>query len=266
MIVDQQASLFAADGVRIHAVHRVATDRSSNIAFVVVHGFTGNQSQPRVVKVTDELRDFGGVVSLDLRGHGKSGGSCTVGMDEVLDVTAAVAWARRLGYRHVVTVGFSMGGSVVVRQGAIFREARDRADVVVSVSAPAFWYYRGTGVMRFVHHMVLTRTGRALVRARRVRVGSRPWPTPPPLAPADAAAIFGHTPLLIVHGTVDRYFPLEHPRALYRAAINGGSHESDLWIIDGFDHAESAIERSTVRQIGAWASERVLAQAKGMES
>ena len=98
MIVYQRGTLIAADGVRIHAVHRESSNPSAVIAFVVVHGFTGSLGQPRVQKVIDELLDFGGVIAFDMRGHGLSGGACTVGMDEILDVTAAIAWARRLGY------------------------------------------------------------------------------------------------------------------------------------------------------------------------
>ncbi|MGC5412405.1 alpha/beta fold hydrolase, partial [Streptomyces sp. DT225] len=108
------------------------------------------------------------VVTFSFRGHGRSGGFSTVGDREVLDLAAAVAWARSLGHRRVVTVGFSMGGSVVLRHGALYASpaaddgvggaygsvpahggragARTGAhtDAVVSVSAPARWYYRGT--------------------------------------------------------------------------------------------------------------------------
>ena len=72
---------------------------------VVVHGFTGSWREERVQKVVTRLRAFGGIVAIDMRGHGRSGGSTTVGDEEVLDVAAAVEWARELGYLRVVTVG-----------------------------------------------------------------------------------------------------------------------------------------------------------------
>jgi fermentation-respiration switch protein FrsA (DUF1100 family) len=63
----------------------------------------------------------------------------------------------------------------------------------------------------------------------------------------------GKIPLLVVHGTVDRYFPVEHAHALYQAALAGGSTQSEEWIIDGFGHAESAIALQTIDEIGQWA-------------
>ncbi|GDX32518.1 alpha/beta hydrolase [Actinomycetes bacterium] len=271
MFADQQATLFTADGLRISASHDSAShdsashiraaqaagpDPGQRLAFVVAHGFTGGWRQERVRKIVTWLREFGGVVSLDMRGHGRSGGWSTLGMDEVHDVAAAVRWARDLGYQQVVSVGFSMGGSVVVREAALHREARERVDAVVSVSGTAFWYYRGTPVMRLVHRLVETQAGRAAMRTRGVKIGASPWPTPPPIAPVEAAAKLGEIPLLVVHGTIDRYFPVEHAHALYRAAIEGGSTQSEEWIIDGFGHAESAIDRQTVDDIGRWAVKR----------
>lgn len=240
MIADQQATLIAADGVRISATHFAASDDKTACAFVVVHGFTGGWRQERVQKVVARLREFGGVVALDMRGHGRSGGTSTLGMDEVHDVAAAVSWARDLGYQRVVSVGFSIGGPVVVREAALHHESNANVDAVVSVSATAFWYYRGTPVMRLVHRMVKSKSGRAAMR-------------PAPIAPVEAAARLGKIPLLVVHGTVDRYFPVEHPHALYRAALAGGSTQSKGWIIDGFGHAESAITLQTIDAIGQWA-------------
>ena len=85
---------------------------------------------------------------------------------------AAVVWARELGYARVVTVGFSLGGAVVLREGALMAEGPGRVDAVVSVSAPAFWYYRGTRIMRVAHWMVETRPGRLVMRASGTRITS----------------------------------------------------------------------------------------------
>ncbi|MSO27384.1 MAG: alpha/beta fold hydrolase [Candidatus Nanopelagicales bacterium] len=253
MITDQQVTSFTADGVRISASHAAGPNSLDPLAFVVVHGFTGGWCQERVQKVVGGLRALGGVVAVDMRGHGQSAGLSTLGMDEVLDVAAAVTWARGLGYQQVVTVGFSLGGWVVLREAALYRETKARVDAVVSVSGTVFWYYRGTPIMRLVHRLVETKSGRVAMRIRGVRIGTTPWPTPPPIAPVEAAAKLGEIPMLVVHGTVDSYFPIEHAHALYRAAIEGGSAQSEEWIIDGFGHAESAIDLQTIDDIGQWA-------------
>jgi pimeloyl-ACP methyl ester carboxylesterase len=250
MHADQEATLTTQDGVTLSAVHvQGPVADHSTLCFIVAHGFTGGWRKPGPQRVVDRLSAFGSVIAIDMRGHGSSGGASTVGDREVLDVSAAVRWARELGFPFVVTVGFSMGGSVVLRQAAVEGEP---VEAVVSVSAPAFWFYRGTRVMRGVHHAVGTRVGRTLMRARGVRITGHPAPNPMPIQPVDAVALIA-VPLLIVHGTVDRYFPLEHPRALHRAAVAGGNSTAQLWEVAGFGHAENGIDNTTLDAMGRWA-------------
>lgn len=235
--------LVAADGVRLSAVHRPAR---ADLAVVVAHGFSGSWRQDRVARVAAELGRRAGVVAVDQRGHGRSDGVCTLGHKEVLDVDAAVRWARLLGYRRVATVGFSMGASVAVRHAALHRGV----DAVVSVSGPAFWYYRGTRVMRRLHRAVDSRAGRFAVRtAMRTRLDDPPWPDPPPIPPVEAAALIAPAPLLVVHGDIDRYFPLEHARALHAAAAPGAA---ELWLERGFGHAEAAATPDLLARIAGW--------------
>ena len=225
---------------------------SRELAFVLAHGFTGSARQPKVRRIANLLSRWGGVLTLDFRGHGSSQGWCTLGHAEVLDVAAAVRLARELGYRRVACIGFSMGASVVIRQAYLDRDGPAAVDAVVAVSGPAFWYYRGTPVMRLVHHLVEHAAGRAMLRARGVRLWGGGWPTPPPIPPYQAVAGLDSTPLLIVHGDVDRYFPLDHPRALHRAAVQAGHPDAQLWVIPGMGHAEAAIDPATVVRIAEW--------------
>ena len=249
-------TLATSDGVSISALH--VSGGHDDLCFVLVHGFTGNWREDRVQKVITELVRFGDVIAIDMRGHGGSGGASTVGKREVLDVSAAVDWARAHGYPRVVSVGFSMGGAVVLREAGLAAAGElpsGRVDAVVSVSAPAFWFYRGTRVMRLVHHLVMTRSGRLIMRAgARTRISSEGWTEPYPTPPHEAAALLGDTPLLVVHGDVDRYFPVEHPEAIHEAAMRSGVR-TDLWLVRGFGHAESAVSTEILERIGAWARE-----------
>ena len=253
----EERTLTTSDDVPISAAH---VPGSSDLCLVVVHGFTGGWRQERVRRVVDRLSAFGGVVALDMRGHGRSGGATTVGDEEILDVAAAVEWARELGYERVVPVGFSLGGAVVLRESALMADLPGRVDGVVSVSAPAFWYYRGTRMMRIAHAMVETRPGRLIMRARGTRISGRGWTEPHPVPPAEAAGMLSGIPLLVVHGDVDHYFPLEHPRAIHDAAVRSGVR-TDLWIERGFGHAESAVSAEVLDRIGAWARECVVGAA-----
>jgi dipeptidyl aminopeptidase/acylaminoacyl peptidase len=69
--------------------------------------------------------------------------------------------------------------------------------------------------------------------------------------------MLGATPLLVVHGDVDKYFPLEHPRAIQRSAESSGVR-TELWVEAGFGHAESAVTTDLLDRIGGWARECTL--------
>ncbi|MFG2679510.1 alpha/beta hydrolase [Streptomyces sp. NPDC048392] len=265
--------LRTADGVLIDAVYEPgpADHEASDLVFVVAHGFTGDADRPHVRRIAAAFARHGAVVTFSFRGHGTSGGRSTVGDREVLDLAAAVDWARGFGHTRVVTVGFSMGGSVVLRHAALYGgdggeggEGRERGgaadggggaartDAVVSVSSPARWYYRGTAPMRRLHWLVMRPAGRLVGRyGLRTRIHHRDW-DPVPLSPVEAAARIAPTPLLVVHGDRDGYFPLDHPRMLADAA---GDH-GELWLEPGMGHAENASDEGLLHRIGDWAVSR----------
>ncbi|MFH8765197.1 alpha/beta hydrolase family protein [Streptomyces althioticus] len=238
----------AEEGSRNGSGNAVPGD-SQGLVFVIAHGFTGDADRPHVRRVAQVFARYGAVVTFSFRGHGRSGGRSTVGDREVLDLAAAVAWARELGHTRVVTVGFSMGGSVVLRHAAL--DAGD-VDAVVSVSAPARWFYRGTAPMRRLHWLVTRPSGRLVGRyGLRTRIHHRQW-DPVPLSPTEAVPRIAPTPLLVVHGDQDACFPLDHPRMLADAA---GEH-GELWVEHGMGHAENAAPEPLLRRIGDWAVAR----------
>src|SRR3712207_3538378 len=107
-----------------------------------------------------------------------------------------------------------MGGGVALRQAAL---GRHRPNAVVAVSAVARWYVRETRPMRRVHALLETTPGRRLgARLLGLRLGEE-W-DPLPVSPIEAVPLVAPTPLLLVHGDRDAYFPVEHFRALARAA------------------------------------------------
>jgi fermentation-respiration switch protein FrsA (DUF1100 family) len=235
------------DGVPIECVH---VPGHHDLGIIVAHGFAQSWSRPWVWRIATRLNKLGGVVSFDFRGHGRSGGLSTLGDRETMDLDVAVRWARALGYRRVAAIGFSMGASIVVRYAGLV----GGLDAAVSVSGPGHWYFRGTERMRRVHWAVERRTGRLVTKALlKTRVNPVRW-DPVPVPPAEAAALIAPTPLLVVHGDQDSYFPVYHARQLYDAA----REPKELWIVPGFGHAETAADGALVERIGRW-----VAQAAG---
>ncbi|WP_432013932.1 alpha/beta hydrolase [Streptomyces cucumeris] len=272
---DHRATLLTADGVPIEARYEPpppsAAADGDGLALVVAHGFTGALERPALRRVARAFAQHTAVITFSFRGHGRSGGRSTVGDREVLDLAEAVRWARRLGHRRVATVGFSMGGSVVLRQaalqeanienqpseGTVSEEHRGRmgarADAVISVSAPARWYYRGTAPMRRVHWAITRPAGRLVSRyGLGTRIDGRGW-DPEPLPPVAAVPLIAPTPLLLVHGDRDPYFPLDHPRMLAGAA---DPSSTELWIEPGFGHAETAAPDALLTRVADWALAR----------
>ena len=238
-------TLVTSDGVPIDAAHLPG---DHDLAIVLGHGFTLSWQRPAIWRIATRLNQFGGVVIFDFRGHGRSGGLSTLGDREINDLDVAVAYARELGYRRIATVGFSMGASIAVRHAGLI----GGVDAVVSVSGPGWWYYRGTKPMRRVHWAVERRVGRLVTRTwLKTRVSSVRW-NPDPLPPSEAAARIAPTPLLVVHGDQDLYFPPDHAKQLYEAA----AEPKELWIVPGFGHAETGMNAPLLDRIGQWVREK----------
>ncbi|SDI91745.1 TAP-like protein [Frankineae bacterium MT45] len=244
----ETVSLDTTDGVRLAGSYRPGGP--DGLSYVLAHGFTGSSSSRQIRAVADELAAAGNaVLAFDARGHGRSGGYSTLGEREIHDVAAAVAFLRgRRPGRPVVLVGWSMGGSSVLRHAGLGGDA----DAVVSVSSPGFWWERGTRSMRVVHWAVMTRTGRLVTRiARGTRIGSG-WVVEPE-QPVDVVAAISPRPVLLVHGENDQYFPVRHAHALAEAAAS-----ADFWLEPEMGHGEHATDANLVRRIDAWARQMLV--------
>jgi pimeloyl-ACP methyl ester carboxylesterase len=246
------------DGVSLAGLHWDVGLR--DFSCVVAHGFTGSSKDPNVQTISRALSGHGfGVLAIDFRGHGSSGGRSTVGADEIHDIAAAVRWLREHGYEHVAVLGWSMGGSSALRYAGLGGDA----DAVVSVSSPGRWFERGTRPMRIVHWLCETRTGRLVLRVGRgTRLAGNSW-TVTPEAPHEVVGGIAPTPLLIVHGDADHYFGVDHFELLSEAAPDAA-----LWLEEGMGHAETATSPELVDRIAAWlrlVSDRPAASARVVE-
>ena len=236
----ERIAITSADGVRLAGVHLVGAGPT---AFVICHSFTHRTARPKTRKLLETFARHASVVAFDMRGHGRSGGRSTVGEREHVDLDAALGWARDAGYARVVTVGFSLGGAVVLRHAAL---GTDRADAVVAVSAPARWYARETPALRRVHWLLEQPHGKAAARLLGVRLDGA-WATVPP-SPVELVGSVAPTPLLLVQFDGDSYFSTAHGAAL--AAASGG--HAQLWTEPGRGHGESGTTAALVARIAAW--------------
>jgi pimeloyl-ACP methyl ester carboxylesterase len=258
-------TLVTSDGVELAARSWLlaAGVGGARTIVVLVHGFSAGKDDRNVVALATRLGERGfDVISYDGRGHGDSGGTCTLGDLERLDVAAAVAWARQRSPRTVL-VGASMGGVAVLRHaaGRHATHSRDTDAVdagdgesdgvagVVVVSSPAEW--RMPLRVRALLTGGLTRTtpGR-WVSARRLRVRVHPvWtsPEPPRLLAARLTS-----PLAIVHGHRDRLIP---PRAALDLYGDGGDGRR-LILVPGMGHAFDTAGHGAICDAVEWVLEQ----------
>lgn len=234
------------DGITLHGYTLPARPGAiDGLHIVLAHGLTHHSRRAQLIRIARRLSSYGAVTAFDFRGHGISTGGSSVGGDgELADLDAVLTQVRAAGARTIATLGFSMGGSVALRHAAL---APTAPDIVVSVSAVSRWYVRDTTAMRRVHWLLESPIGRAYsARGKGTRLGPR-WATDP-RAPIDVVEKIAPTPLLLVHGTADRYFGPEHAHALH-AATNG---HADLWVVEGYGHAEGAMTPVLTDRLGRW--------------
>jgi len=224
---EERLSLVTEDGVTL-AGARLTGPPDAVATVVLAHGFVHSSRTPRIYAFAHLLARRVHVLIPDLRGHGSSGGLCTLGVEEPLDVAAAVD-AAPPGL-PVVTLGISLGGAAVLLHAGVRDDAHRAIAGVVAISPPAWsgtWDTPGTKrVARYAGSPV----GRqVLARLLHTRIAAQCQAVP------DARhLVAGIAPAftLIVADPADHYFAEEHSRALYEWA----REPKDLWLLPGTGH------------------------------
>lgn len=228
-----------ADGVPLSGLWHSGP---AGITVVVLHGFSHSVAHPTTARIIRLLASRASVLAIDFRGHGESAGLSSVGRDEVADVDAAVAEARRRRPAdRVVTIGFSFGGAMALLNAA---DGHHRPDAVVAISPPSRWYIRDSAPMRRLHWLLEHPLGTVIGRRIGVRLGGA-WEEVPASPVERIAAI--SVPLLLVYGTSDRYFAAQHRELLARA-----QPAAEVWTIAGMGHAESGMTPEVLLRIVDW--------------
>ena len=142
---------------------------------------------------------------------------------------------------------------------------KNAPDGVISVGGVSRWFFRGSRPMWLMHWALAFPWGRAYVRNKmKVDVDLTTWPAEAhprlheiqPLDPRACVATIAPTPLLIIQGEHDNYFPPEHGEKLY-AAAQVPQHQAEYWFVSGMGHAENAITRDVVDQLKEWVASHV---------
>ena len=217
-------SFTTTDGVLLRAT-RIVT--GSHRVVLVAPGIFMHRGSVEHRVLARRLAGLADVVTLDIRGHGDSGGAFSWGVREPEDVAAVAATLRRT-YDRVGGLGFSFGGHHVGLAAAWHRAF----DAVALVAAPRNLFlldhnFLTAGLLRSTP-LILRR------RRRRTRV-ALPFRPPPSLV--RAVDRIAPTPLLIAHGRADWLIPPRHAEALHARA----GEPKSLVLIERGLHAENIL-------------------------
>ncbi|MDQ4076577.1 MAG: alpha/beta hydrolase [Chloroflexota bacterium] len=229
------------DGVRIAGVHLDRQD--SDTLVIYLHGFLANKNHMRVPRFVEALSARFDVMAIDLRGHGESGGGCSFGAHEVLDIQATVEYARSLGYERITTIGSSMGGASVIRHAALYHSQ----DGVVTIGAFADPQDIGRPGSDYGVQL-LYNTGRLgelwSYVTRGTRLDALHEHEPALELVGDVAPI----PLLLIHGEWDATV---HPRSA-ELLYENASEPKELVIIPRGGHDYPHLTEETIDRIQRW--------------
>lgn len=227
------------DGVHVCGVH---LNRDHSTLLIYCHGFLSGKNFLHIQRWVDLLAQDVDVIAFDFRGHGESGGASTLSDSEVLDLEAVVQYAQRFGYQHIVLMGSSMGGAVVIRYAA----NAPAVNGVVTMGAFANQQFspmamRGLDLLK----IPFGRTVMHRVYATRIER------TRPQYAPRDFVSEISPRPLLVIHGEYDPLIPVAHARELFDHA----REPKQLYIIPRGLHDTENLNPRTKQRILKWLQE-----------
>lgn len=217
------------DGVLLHG-WKVRPIAPNDDWVVLFHGVSDNRTG--VLGAAEFLlRHHFGLVMMDARAHGRSGGEiATYGWKERFDTVAITdALCSTETVRHLFAFGVSMGGTIALQSAAV--EARIEAVVAEARFASlreVSYDYAGLQVSPLL--------GKTLLRPAvffAMRTAARSGHFDPDDVSPERAVSYRRFAVLLICGTRDRTIPCRHVQDIYRAAIG----LKQLWIVEGAEHA-----------------------------
>ncbi len=238
--VDSQPAIFQEFNAKVENINFTTTDNidisgwwipspkksSENPTLIVLHSLGGTRQDFLKFNLPIWQQGFN-LALVDMRSHGKSGGEYfTYGFHERKDVSQLIDFLEtyhKEASQHIAVMGISAGGAVAISSAAY--DKRIKGLVTISAFAdlnktiakqvpwlPSFWRKR------------------AIIKAEEIAKFSIAE-----ISPINQIAKV-NCPILIVHGTLDKYISPENGQKLYDAAkdekhfyaVEGGNHSTVL--------------------------------------
>lgn len=224
----ESISIASSDGTPLKAWYIPCSASKGTV--IVLHGMDGMDASS-MLGHCKFLYDAGySSIALDMRAHGRSGGSSiSFAYREPGDVGAVLDWIKgRAECRSlpVAVIGLSMGGATAIRAAA----ARTDIDAVVSISS-----YASIEEMS-ADYMKMMGASDPLIRIfmpfMKLAYMAKFRVIPSKASPLYDIAKIPPRPILLAHGTKDGQTALKHVYELY----NASGRNAELWVEKGAGH------------------------------
>ncbi|MFH1562802.1 MAG: alpha/beta fold hydrolase [Nitrospirota bacterium] len=203
---------------------------------IICHGIMQSKDSQIFTKIAREFEENYDIINMDLRGHGRSGGGCTLTSMEVQDLKAVVDYAHKR-HKKVGVLGFSLGAATAILESAEYKNI----DSLILVSPFTkiskvnfeFWKMQATQTTpakEFIKACLVTDTN------RRIKIGNIFLCKTAPIAVVDKIS---PTPILFLHGKDDWVIDCSHSQKLYEKA----KEPKKLVIFEDAFHAEYIYEK-----------------------
>ncbi len=92
-------------------IHANWYENGNSVVIIICHGFLEYKDSPAFKSISEKMAKSFDVLTIDMRGHGKSTGKYTYGAKEALDIQAGLDFFKKK-YNSIILMGFSLGALV----------------------------------------------------------------------------------------------------------------------------------------------------------
>jgi pimeloyl-ACP methyl ester carboxylesterase len=222
-----EISLITTDSIKLKGWFVAAQNHSSAPTIIIAHGLGASKSD--FVNLSGFLSSNGfNVLLFDFRAHGESEGkSCSLGLKEQLDITAAIDYIisrEDLKNKSIGLYGFSLGGAA-----GILTASRDqRIKAIVADTPFSSLKNISADVIKRTYHL----PSFPFIQLANVlyRLSFNGWIGQ--VTPSDVIHLISPRPILLISSDIDEMTPLYHAEEL----LANAKEPKELWIIEGASH------------------------------
>ena len=223
----ENISFITTDSIKLRGWFIGSQNSLTAPTIIIAHGLGASKSD--FINLSEFLSsNWFNVLLFDFRAHGESGGkSCSLGLKEQMDITAALDYIilrKNLKNKNVGLYGFSLGGSA-----GILTASKDlRIKAIVADTPFSRLYTISADVIKRTYHLPSFPFMQLANVFYRLSFGG--WIGQ--VAPADVIHLISPRPILLIISDIDQMTPIYHARKLIRKA----GEPKELWVIEGAIH------------------------------